>query len=63
MLAENANKGRQLKQPISYLKIEEAMADRVWSKGISKSACQTGRDPYSSTPDGSRIIKHDSQSG
>ena len=62
VLAENANKGRQMKQPISYLKIEEAMSDRIWSRGISKSACQTGRDPYSSTPDGSRIMKTDNQS-
>ena len=57
VMAENATKGRHLKPPLTYQKIEEAMTNRVWSKGISKEACQTGRDPYSSTPDGSRIPK------
>ena len=63
VMAENATKGRHLKPSLTYQKIKEAMTNRVWSKGISKEACQTGRDPYSSTPDGSRIPKHDGYTG
>ena len=61
VLAMNATNGRHLKPPLSYLKIEEAMSNLIWCKGISRESCQTGRDPYSSTSesesDGSRIPK------
>ena len=63
VLAENATNGRNLKPPLTYQKIEEAMANRIWSKGINREACQTGRDPYSSTPDGTRIPKFDGYMG
>ena len=49
VLAENATKGRHLKLPLYYHKIEEAMASQIWAKGISKEACQRGWDPYSLT--------------
>ena len=35
------------------------MANRIWSRGINREMCQTGRDPWSSTPDGPRIPKHE----
>ena len=57
VLALNATNGRLLKPPLTYLKIEEAMSNRIWS--INREACQTGRDPYSSTPDGTSIPKYD----
>ena len=63
VLAENATNGRHHKPPLTYQKIKEAMANRIWSRGISREACQTGRDPYSSTPDGSRIPKNDGYTG
>ena len=53
----NATNGRHLKPPVTYLKIKEAMSNRIWCKGINRESCQTGRDPYSWTPDGSRITK------
>ena len=34
------------------------MANRIWSRGINRESCQTGGDPWSSTPDGSRIPKY-----
>ena len=57
VLAMNATNGRHLKPPATYLKIEEAMSNRIWSRGINRESYQTGRDPYSSTPEGSRIPK------
>ena len=57
VLAMNATNGRHLKPPLSYLKIEEAMSNLIWCKGIIRESCQTARDPYSSTSDGSRIPK------
>ena len=62
-MAQNATNVRHLKPPLTYLKIKEAMANRIWSKGINREARQTGRDPYSSTPDGTRIAKYDGYSG
>ena len=59
VLAMNATNGRHLKPPATYLKIEEAMSNRIWSRGINRESCQTGRDPYSSTPEGSRIPKRE----
>ena len=57
VLSTNATYGRQNRQPASYAKIEEVMANRIWSRGINREMCQTGRDPWSSTPDGWRIPK------
>ena len=59
VLSTNATYGRQYKQPATYVKIEEAMANRIWSRGINQESCQTGRDPWSSTPDGPRIPKRE----
>ena len=63
VLAENATNGRHLKPPLTYQKIKEAMANRIGSKGINSEACQTGREPYSSTQDGARIQKNDGYTG
>ena len=57
VLSTNATFGRQQRPPSSYAKIKEILANRVWSKGINRESCQTGRDPWSSTPDRSRIPK------
>ena len=58
VLSTNATYGRQMRPPATYTKIEEIMANRIWSRGINRESCQTGRDPWSSTPDGSRIPKY-----
>ena len=59
VLSTNATYGRQSRQPATYAKIEEVMANRIWSRGINREMCQTGRDPWSSTPDGPRIPKRE----
>ena len=61
VLSTNATFGRQNRQPASYAKIEEVMANRIWSRGINREMCQTGRDPWSSTPDGPRIPKREAE--
>ena len=48
--AMNATNGRHLKPPATYLKIEEAMSNRIRCKGMNRESCQMGKDPYSSTP-------------
>ena len=58
VLSTNATYGRQNRQPATYAKIEEVMANRIWSRGINREMCQTGRDPWSSIPDGGRIPKN-----
>ena len=57
VLTTNATYSGQHRQPSTYAKIEEVMENRIWSRGINRESCQTGRDPWSSTPDGSRIPK------
>ena len=49
VLAMNATNGTHLKPHVTYLKIKEAMSNRIWCKGINRESCQTGRDPYSWT--------------
>ena len=62
VLSTNATYGRQNRPPASYAKIEEVMANRVWSRGINREKCQAGRDPWSATPDRWRIPKTETQS-
>ena len=62
VLSTNATYGRQNRPPASYAKIEEVMANRIWSRGINREMCQAGRDPWSATPDRWKIPKTETQS-
>ena len=48
VLGTNALRGRSSRPPLTYKQIEDALAERVWTKGVDKHQCSAGRDPYAS---------------